>query len=151
MMKTSVPSQSSSKKTPSDSPFSLFGWLKTSIFKGATDESVRSLSQSLPEGMSQFDYFLYCASGGHLSSMQTQLRELQAEGGDTRAFVNQIDSKTGRTAAHLAAEKGHAEILTWLQENGANLNVQDSRQDTPLNVAEFARASDAVICFLKKS
>lgn len=58
--------------------------------------------------------------------------ELAVElGGD----VNAVDS-TGNTAMHAAAYMGRDEIVRFLIERGANMNVKNKKQWTPLTIAE---------------
>ena len=58
------------------------------------------------------------------------------------ADVNQTDS-AGNTALHLAASKGYNRIIRLLVENGADLNVRNGKQQTPLAAAEAATAVGA--------
>jgi ankyrin repeat protein len=41
----------------------------------------------------------------------------------------------GTTLLHLAAEKGHADVVELLIQKGAALNAENSQGDTPLDVA----------------
>jgi len=50
----------------------------------------------------------------------------------------------GRTAMHLAACAGHAEIISWLAENGAQINATDRWGGTPLEDALRQDKSDVV-------
>ena len=49
----------------------------------------------------------------------------------TNADVNLKDA-LGRTPLGIAAEKGHAEVITFLVENGAEVNITDANGNTPL-------------------
>jgi len=48
--------------------------------------------------------------------------------------INLQDS-TGQTAAHYAALVGNSEILEVLLKNGADVNIRDEDDQTPLDVA----------------
>ncbi|XP_038069458.1 ankyrin repeat domain-containing protein 42-like [Patiria miniata] len=48
--------------------------------------------------------------------------------------INERDEK-GSTPAHKAAGNGHLECLQWLVEMGANIHIQNSAGETPLEVA----------------
>ena len=50
---------------------------------------------------------------------------------NTNADVNAKDA-LGRTPLGIAAEKGHAEVVKFLIENGAEVNITDSSDNTPL-------------------
>ena len=49
----------------------------------------------------------------------------------TNTDVNLKDA-LGRTPLGIAAEKGHAEVITFLVENGAEVNITDANGNTPL-------------------
>jgi len=55
---------------------------------------------------------------------------LQAAGAD----INGADSQ-GRTAAHGAAMWGYTDVIRFLGQHGADLNVKDKRGLTPLDAA----------------
>ncbi|KAH9518692.1 hypothetical protein Btru_005995 [Bulinus truncatus] len=48
------------------------------------------------------------------------------------SFINNKDSKTGRTALHVAAAYGHSELVQLLLENGADINAKDNLQCSPI-------------------
>ncbi|PIK52244.1 putative ankyrin repeat domain-containing protein 42 [Apostichopus japonicus] len=48
--------------------------------------------------------------------------------------INEKDDK-GSTPAHKAAGNGHLESLQWLVEMGANIHIQNSAGETPIDVA----------------
>ncbi|KAH9518688.1 hypothetical protein Btru_005988 [Bulinus truncatus] len=48
------------------------------------------------------------------------------------SFINKKDSKTGRTALHVAAAYGHSELVQLLLENGADINAKDNLQCSPI-------------------
>ncbi len=56
-------------------------------------------------------------------------------------------STLGETAAHLAAENGHVEILSSLQQHGAKMNLRDQKGNLPAHFAARGGRS-AVIDFL---
>ncbi|XP_025420007.1 uncharacterized protein LOC112690247, partial [Sipha flava] len=51
-------------------------------------------------------------------------------------FINAQTTIKGTTALHLAAEKGNLHVVKLLLENGAIVNIKNSVEDTPLQVAE---------------
>lgn len=53
------------------------------------------------------------------------------------------DSK-GRTAAHQAAARNRINILTYINQQGGDLNAQDSFGNTPLHVAVENDSLDAL-------
>lgn len=62
------------------------------------------------------------------------LKRLQAEG---RLDLN-VRDKSGATLLHAAAEYGHASVVAWLVENGADPNAADGDGETPLHKAPSA-------------
>ncbi|XP_039609216.1 putative POTE ankyrin domain family member M isoform X4 [Polypterus senegalus] len=65
------------------------------------------------------------AAEGDLSKVKELLSDIE---------VNQRD-KNNRTALHMAAAKGHVEVIRLLAENNANLNLWDNSGETPLMTA----------------
>jgi ankyrin len=50
--------------------------------------------------------------------------------------INAVDSRTGLTAMHGAANRGFDAMVKLLAENGAKLNVEDRQKRTPMTYAE---------------
>lgn len=67
------------------------------------------------------------AVGGHTEVMEA----LTASGVDVNVIVGD------RSALHAAAFQDHIESVRWLLENGANVNLNDPRHGTPLQVAAY--------------
>ncbi|XP_051784733.1 ankyrin repeat domain-containing protein 7-like [Erpetoichthys calabaricus] len=65
------------------------------------------------------------AAEGDLSKVKELLSDIE---------VNQRD-KNNRTALHMAAAKGHVEVIRFLAEHNANLNLWDNYGETPLMTA----------------
>ena len=59
------------------------------------------------------------------------------------ADVNAVNAN-GLTAVHGAANSGFLNILTLLNEYGADLNAKDKRGQTPLKLAQTRGASETV-------
>ena len=55
----------------------------------------------------------------------------------------------GRTLLHYAAEGGHEDVVAYLLENGAPVDVEDSHANSALDTAIMASAPTAVIDMLK--
>jgi len=55
----------------------------------------------------------------------------------------------GRTALHLAACKGHSEIVRLLLQAGSNPNKKDSNGNTPLHLAACTSHFGVVTCLLR--
>eukprot|EP00455_Lapot_gusevi_P048643 TRINITY_DN6759_c0_g1_i6.p1 TRINITY_DN6759_c0_g1~~TRINITY_DN6759_c0_g1_i6.p1 ORF type:complete len:176 (+),score=14.80 TRINITY_DN6759_c0_g1_i6:307-834(+) len=52
---------------------------------------------------------------------------------------------SGKSALHLAAEAGHADTVKWLLEAGADVELQDQAQRTPLMLAAAHPAATEVL------
>lgn len=48
--------------------------------------------------------------------------------------INERDDK-GCTPAHKAAGQGHIDVIQWLIENGANVNIRNNAGETPRDLA----------------
>jgi ankyrin repeat protein len=62
---------------------------------------------------------------------------------DNKVDINVL-SGTGFSAAHLAAAEGHNGCLATLKDLGANLNVPNMTDETPLHMAIYAKRYDTV-------
>jgi ankyrin repeat protein len=71
------------------------------------------------------------------------IRDLIAKGWD-------VKQDNSRIPLHLAAERGHLEIVNLLLEKGADINAPDKNGLTPLCVAALNRNSEIVNLLLKK-
>lgn len=60
-----------------------------------------------------------------------------------RANINERNSRTGRTALHVAAWKGDCRLIEFLLDHGALINVQNFRGHTPLYIAVDEEKSKA--------
>eukprot|EP01050_Picozoa_sp_SAG11_P011190 SAG11_NODE_1169_length_5616_cov_44.787566_5_plen_112_part_00 len=67
--------------------------------------------------------------------------------GELSAKVNAGD-KNGATPLHLAAWKGHSELVTTLLSEGADSNAQDRAGWTPLHWAAFKGRSSAAAALI---
>ncbi len=65
---------------------------------------------------------------GDLGAVQARV----ARGGDIHA---RVDRQTGHTPLHRAAQEGHAEVVLYLLETGADIHRTDRRGHTPLHLA----------------
>ncbi|XP_059488485.1 uncharacterized protein LOC132204174 isoform X2 [Neocloeon triangulifer] len=59
-------------------------------------------------------------------------------------FSVEKKGKQGKTALHMAAEKGHSDVAKFLLSKGADVNVRNDDNDTPLTLA--ARFSNEEMC-----
>lgn len=81
------------------------------------------------------------AVGGHTEVMEA----LTASGVDVNVIVGD------RSALHAAAFQDHIESVRWLLENGANVNLNDPRHGTPLQVAAYEGNLEIVKLLLDKN
>lgn len=63
-------------------------------------------------------------------------------------LINSVDINahapdTGKTLLHIAAQRGHAEIVEFLMGRGANADARDRLGRTPLHLAAWSKKSDA--------
>lgn len=71
----------------------------------------------------------------------TRVKELVANGAD----VNQLDGKMGNAPLHIAAQSDHPEILKYLLDQGAFINLQTPRSGfTPLMTASWYSKADNI-------
>ncbi len=85
--------------------------------------------------------FRQAAAAGDLST----LIKLSRSGGDD-FNIDESGPKSGKTAAHFAAEGGHFEVIYWLFEKGANFYCKDNAGKTAIDYLqqkEFASTSSS--------
>ncbi|KAK3834533.1 MAG: ankyrin repeat-containing domain protein [Linnemannia gamsii] len=79
---------------------------------------------------------------------------LAASDGDLAAvkvFINEkgisinAQDEFGYSALHAAASYGHKELITYLLENGADVNIQDPEGDSPLFVCETVDIAEMLV------
>eukprot|EP00005_Dracoamoeba_jomungandri_P001316 CAMPEP_0174254968 /NCGR_PEP_ID=MMETSP0439-20130205/4304_1 /TAXON_ID=0 /ORGANISM="Stereomyxa ramosa, Strain Chinc5" /LENGTH=122 /DNA_ID=CAMNT_0015336891 /DNA_START=31 /DNA_END=399 /DNA_ORIENTATION=- len=64
--------------------------------------------------------------------------------------VNQVDATVNkRTPLHHAADFGQTEVISYLIENGADVNAKDAFGITPLLAATYESHADAVAVLVK--
>lgn len=68
----------------------------------------------------------------------------------TKQFDVNEKTMQGRTALHLAIDKGHLFIVNILLDAGAKINEKDKLNDTPLHLAIFLRHLDIIELLLHK-
>jgi len=59
-----------------------------------------------------------------------------------------VDTQNGNYPIHIAAQNGHAEMVTWLVENGAKTDVQNGTGQTPMHMS-ISYDYDAVSDYLR--
>ena len=59
-----------------------------------------------------------------------------------------MPNENGTTPMHIAAEKGHLEIMEALVDSGASVNIQDNDGNTPLHVATKQQKSKSTALLL---
>jgi len=72
--------------------------------------------------------------------------------GQAKVSINTQNS-TGQTAMHLAAKWGRLEVVKYLIEAGADLEIRDRRGRTPIHDADDAivQVRDSVLVFFSAS
>lgn len=90
----------------------------------------------------QFLYLLMLVSSSCLSSDEHKLCRL--------ALNSNFANEKGQTPFHIAAKEGDMDMLTFLQENGAQLEAKDNKDRTPLHIAVKNNKKDAVRFLLSK-
>eukprot|EP00741_Cyanophora_paradoxa_P000389 tig00000404_g380.t1 len=74
---------------------------------------------------------MFASQGGHAGAVA-------AIADDKRSQINAQNSKTKQTALHLAAMKGHLEVIQILLKHRANLTYKDKHGKRPVDVAKAA-------------
>jgi hypothetical protein len=75
---------------------------------------------------------MYAAGFGHLNIVQLLCRLTHRNGGPI-CKVNLQDLKYGMTALHQAAANDHPEVVEYLLEHGASVDIKDKSGRTPLD------------------
>jgi len=81
-------------------------------------------------------------SGGDLSTVKSILEQEPDR-------INAIDDVLGRAPLHYACAKNQPDIVAYLIEQGADVNLLDDYGDAPLELARDAEASDKLMQTLK--
>lgn len=83
------------------------------------------------------EFLAACASGDteEAQVMLKEAKDTKRKNGDDVAEIINCSNADGITALHQACIDGSMEIVTFLSENGANVNQVDSEGWTPLHVA----------------
>nr|CEL68462.1 TPA: ankyrin repeat-containing protein [Neospora caninum Liverpool] len=110
---------------------------------GRPQSSLRHIEQRHEKELSKVDLFFRHAANGDLKSLVEDLRS-------DPALVN-ARNDDDMTALHLAADRGHVEVIELLLEKGADVNVQDNSGETPLHVAVVAENLNVILLLLKKN
>lgn len=96
-----------------------------------------SSSRQVHPSPAQLESLYAAASSGDLHLLQ-RLFKNALENGNVEPFslANEASSRTGFTALHAAASKGHYNTVVWLiEECGAMPNLEDREGETPLHKA----------------
>ncbi|KAH0654586.1 hypothetical protein KY289_032264 [Solanum tuberosum] len=101
---------------------------------GVSDDSVTA-SHGVDEGIDSGLRLMYMTNDGDLEGME----ELLDSG--TRVNYKDID---GRTALHIAACQGFADVVYFLLKNGAHVDAMDRWGSTPLADAIYYKNNDVV-------
>ena len=84
----------------------------------------------------------YLADMGDLAAIQ-ELFAHQAQPINAETY-DEDDDAHGWTALHLAARKGHVDVIKFLLDQGANIDAETEDHDTPLEMAALHGHLDAV-------
>ncbi|KAL9580436.1 MAG: hypothetical protein Q9212_004495 [Teloschistes hypoglaucus] len=116
---------------------------KTALLETAEMNRFNSMRTLLEHGADflitdhvNFSALHYCAFRGHMEAVKVLLEYSSKSSPDILArFVNQQSTTNRRTALHDAVAKGHNEIVQLLLESGAEPNVYDKEERSPLHLA----------------
>ncbi|XP_015083079.1 integrin-linked protein kinase 1 isoform X1 [Solanum pennellii] len=101
---------------------------------GVSDDSVTA-GHGVDEGMDSGLRLMYMTNDGDLEGMEELL--------DSGTSVNYRDID-GRTALHIAACQGYADVVDFLLKNGAQVDSMDQWGSTPLADAIYYKNNDVV-------
>ncbi|XP_022595794.1 protein phosphatase 1 regulatory subunit 12C-like [Seriola dumerili] len=98
------------------------------------------------------EFLAACASGDteEAQVMLKEAKDTKGKNGEDVAEIINCSNADGITALHQACIDGSMEIVTFLLENGANVNQVDSEGWTPLHVAASCGYSDIADFLLKQ-
>lgn len=88
--------------------------------------------------------FMKAAAKGNLKKLQELLQKQKSEKGG----IDESNEISGKTALHFAVEKGHFNVVKWLLEQGADINVQDTSHQTALSLAALSLNIEMVTLLL---
>ena len=97
------------------------------VEKTNTDQAALVESEGEEEEMTYGDYMLMSARGGDLDAIKECLAE--------EVPINHQDEEMKNSALHLAAANGHQEVVEFLLDAGADINLLNSSKNTPLHWA----------------
>jgi uncharacterized protein len=97
---------------------------------GEVDQNAtKTQEESEGEEMTYGEYFILSARQGDLEAVKECLQE--------EVPIDFCDPKTGNTALHMAAANNIFEVVSFLVEKGAHLNLQNHSQSTALHWASL--------------
>ena len=92
----------------------------------------------------QGDTALHClARSGGARAAQAARRLLQLDTERGRGLVS-LANTAGQTAAHVAASRGHTDVLKVLRDFNDDFSTQDNEGQTPLHLCVMAELTGAV-------
>lgn len=121
-----------------DNPFSTSG----SIGFANSISKLKSSRTNEPTHLSLCDLLCQSAALNQIQNVK-ELIESYPE------LINEKNSE-GLTALHYACDRGNLEMVQFLVEEGANVNIQDSYGETPLHVAKIADELEIINYLLTK-
>ena len=89
----------------------------------------------------QFEAVAEAAFKGDLDSVKSSVES-------DPNYLDAVDIR-GRTLLHYAAKGGHEDVVAYLLDNGAFIDVEDDDANSPLDAAIMASAPTAVIDMLE--
>ncbi len=113
---------------------------ETPAAEGAAPENAPQTAQAAPKAVAKtqedIDNFIASAREGDLAAVQKYYNE----GGDVNARA-----ENGTTALMWAAQRGHAEVVTFLAAVGADVNATDKYRDEPVLMWAVKKGHKAVV------